>query len=224
MKKSILTIALLAVTVMASAQKYEPNTKWPYLYQDFTTGTIYFEGNQKYSNRKLNIHLLGNKLHYLGEDGRIYQSDDQKVTRVEICADAYIFSNHKLVRIVTAEGTNLLVMLTKANFDALQQSSGAYGASLNSSASCDLSSLDLGGLDKPELGKMLQEKNEGRTIPIENEYFFIIDGKEVNASKKAVEKIIDRERTEEWKLFLKENKLKWKKVESLKLVLGFISK
>lgn len=223
MKKSILTIALLAVTVMASAQKYEPNTKWPYLYQDFTTGTIYFEGNQKNSNRELNIHLLGNKLHYIGEDGRIYQSDDQKVTRVEIGADAYIFSNHKLVRIAAVEGTSLLVMLTKANFDALQQSSGAYGASLNSSASRDLSSLDLGGLDKPELGKMLQEKQDGRIIPTTQQYLFIIGGQQIEATKKSVEKFVGNAKADALKQFLKENKTKWKNEESLAQLLKFLA-
>ena len=43
----------------ASAQKYEPNTRWPYLYQNFTKGVVFFEGNQKSSQMDLNIHLMG---------------------------------------------------------------------------------------------------------------------------------------------------------------------
>ena len=84
----------------ASAQKYEPNTRWPYLYQNFTKGVVFFEGNQKSSQMDLNIHLMGNVLHYIGQDGKIYKNDDQKVTRVEIGDDAYIFSDHKLVKIL----------------------------------------------------------------------------------------------------------------------------
>lgn len=227
MKKTLLTIALLAVTIMATAQKYEPNTKWPYLYQDFTSGTIYFEGNQVSKDRQLNIHLLGNKLHYIGEDGRIYQSDDQKVTRVEIGPDAYIFSDHKLVLLVANEGTNLLVKFTRGDFDAMRSSGGgAYGSSTNSSATRDLSSLafDLGGLDKPELGKMLQEKNDGRTIPMVEQYLFVINGQQVEATKKGVEKFAGEARAAELKAFLKENKTKWKSEESLQQLLGFLSK
>lgn len=219
----MMTMALLACVLSVSAAKYEPNTKWPYLYQDFTKGTIYFEGNQKNSARELNVHLLGNKLHYLGEDGRIYQGDDQKVTRVEIGDDAYIFSDHKLVKIVANEGTNLLVMLTKANFDALQQSGGAYGASLNSSATRDLSSLDLGGLDTPELGKMLQEKNDGRTIPMVQQYFFIIGGQQIEATKKGVEKFVGEAKAGALKQFLKEKKTKWKDELSLTQLLKFLA-
>lgn len=215
----LFTFSLLQV----SAQKYEPNTKWPYIYQDFTKGTIFFEGNQKNSARELNIHLLGNQLHYLGEDGRIYQSNDQKVMRVEIGSDAYIFSDHKLVKIVANEGTNLLVMLTKANFDALQQGNGAYGSSLNSSATRDLSSLDLGGLDMPELGKMLQEKNDGRTIPVTQQYFFIIGGQQIEATKKSVEKFVGPAKADALKQFLKENKTKWKNEDSLTQLMKFLA-
>ena len=223
MRKLVLTLAWLASVITVSAAKYEPNTRWPYLYQDFTKGVVFFEGNQKSSQMDLNIHLMGNVLHYIGQDGKIYKNDDQKVTRVEIGDDAYIFSDHKLVKILANEGTNLLVMLTKANFDALQQSSGAYGASLNSSATRDLSSLDLGGLDTPELGKMLQEKNDGRTIPMVQQYFFIIGGQQIEATKKGVEKFVGDAKADALKQFLKEKKTKWKDELSLAQLLQFLA-
>jgi len=223
MRKLVLTMAWLASVITVSAAKYEPNTRWPYLYQDFTKGVVFFEGNQKSSQMDLNIHLMGNVLHYIGQDGKIYKNDDQKVTRVEIGDDAYIFSDHKLVKILANEGTNLLVLLTKANFDALQQSSGAYGASLNSSATRDLSSLDLGGLDTPELGKMLQEKNDGRTIPMVQQYFFIIGGQQIEATKKGVEKFVGEAKADALKQFLKEKKTKWKDELSLAQLLQFLA-
>ena len=223
MRKTIATTLLLVTALAVTAQKYEANTKWPYLYKDFTEGTIYLEGNQKSSTSELNIHLWGNALHYLGADGRIYQSSDQKVRRVEIGADAYIFSDHKLVRIIAAEGTDLLVLLTRANFDALNAGTGAYGASLNSSASRDLSSLDLGGLDTPELGKMLQERNEGRTIPLQEQYYFIIGGQQIEATKKGVEKFMGDDKADSLKQFLKEHKTKWKQEASLRELLKFLA-
>lgn len=223
MKKVVLTTLLLTTVLTITGQEYEPNTKWPYLYKDFTKGTIYFEGNQKASTLELNVHLWGNALHYVGTDGRIYQSSDQKVMRVEIGTDAYIFFDHKLVKIIAVKGTDLLVSQTQANFDALNTGSGAYGASLNSSASRDLSSLDLGGLDKPELGKMLQEKNDGRTIPLSTTYFFIIDGKIVDANKRAIGKMIQNDRKDQWESLLKNTKIRWKDSESLCKILDFLS-
>ena len=224
MRKVFSVIGLLLLTVVAYAQKFEPNTKWPYVYEHFTPGTIYFEGNEK-SSADMNIHLWGNVLHYVKADGKIYQSDDRKVVRVEIGTDSYIYSDHKLVKLLANQGTNLLVLLTKGDFDAMRSSGGgAYGSSLNSSASRDLSSLgfDLGGLDQPELGLMLQEKKEGRTIPLVYQYFFIIGGQQIEATKKGVGKFLGDAKADAWKQFQKEHKIKWKQEESLKEVLLFL--
>ena len=224
MRKVFSVIGLLLLTVVAHAQKFEPNTKWPYVYEHFTPGTIYFEGNEK-SSADMNIHLWGNVLHYVKADGKIYQSDDRKVVRVEIGTEAYLYSDHKLMQLIANEGTNLLVLLTKGDFDAMRSSGGgAYGSSLNSSASRDLSSLgfDLGGLDQPELGLMLQEKKEGRTIPLVYQYFFIIGGQQIEATKKGVAKFLGDAKADAWKQFQKEHKIKWKQEESLKEVLLFL--
>lgn len=219
-------VFMQAALLTVVAQKYEPNTKWPYLYEDFIPGTIFFEGNQK-STADMNIHLWGNVLHYVKADGKIYQSDEKTVIRVEIGSDAYIYVDHQLKRIVANEGTNLLVKLTKGDFDAMRSSGGgAYGSSLNSSSARDLSSLgfDLGGLDQPELGLMLQEKKEGRTIPLVEQYAFIIDNQQIEATKKGVEKFVGDTRADALKQFLKENKIKWKSEESLQQLLTFLSK
>lgn len=183
------------------------------------------QGNQK-SEGSLNIHLWGNVLHYVNTDGRIYQTDDKGVVRVEIGGDAYIFSDHRLVKVINAKGTNLLVKLTKADFDRLETSTGAYGADLNSSAVKSLSSLELGGLDKPELGKMLQEKDEGKTLTLIDEYYFIVGGLQIEASKNGVEKYLTDAKSAKvagWKTFLKQNKIKWKSEDSLAKVLNFIA-
>jgi hypothetical protein len=221
---SFLLLALTAV-ITASAQKYEPNTKWPYVYDTFTSGTIYFEGNEK-SSANMNIHLWGNVLHYVKDDGKIYQSDDKKVVRVEIGDDAYIYSDHKLVKILANEGANLLVKLSKADFDAMRSNGGgAYGASLNSSATRDLSSLgfELAGMGNPELGLMLQEKRDGRTIPMVQQYFFIIGGQQIEATKKGVEKFVGEAKADALKQFLKEKKTKWKEELSLAQLLQFLA-
>ena len=222
MSRKILLFYLFSLFSMSvGAQRYVPNTKWPYLYEDFQKGTIYMEGNKK-SEAELNVHLLGNVLHYIKPDGKIYHSDDRNIIRVEIGSDAYIYSDRQLVQIVANEGTNLLLKLKKADFDAMEAGSGAYGASLNSSAARDLSSLDLGGLNTPELGKMLQEKKDGRDIPIVENYYFVINDTRIDATKREVEKFVGLERAGDLKKFLKENKIKWKNTESLKQLLKFL--
>lgn len=217
---------VLSTTMALSAQryqKYKPNTKWPYVYENFADGTIYFDSNQK-TQARLNIHLWGNKLHYISSDQKILEADDNNIIRVEIGNDAYIYNDRQLVKILAVEQNNLVVEQTKADFDALFSGTGAYGASLNSSASRDLSSLDLGGLDSPEYGRLLQEREDGRTISLKQQYSFIINDKLIDASKKEVEKLLNDEGKNTLDNFIKQNKIKWKDIDSLKEVLQFICK
>lgn len=222
MRKTVIMLLMLVQCVIGFADGFEPNTKWPYIYEEFTDGTIYF-ANQTKSQAKFNIHLWGNVLHYVNTDGKIYESKEKNVARIEIGGDAYLPIEGKLVQIIANKGNNLVVKFVKGNFNALNQGNGAYGATTNSAATKSLSSLDLGGLNCPELGKMLQEKNDGAYIPLMTEYFFYIDGKRINADKKGVEDFIGADRKQELKDFIKANKIKWKNEDSLKLLLDFVT-
>jgi hypothetical protein len=70
---------------------------------------------------------------------------------------------------------------------------------------------------------MLQERSDGREISLKHKFFFIVNGKQIDASKKDVEGLLSDEGKKEWKTFLKQNKIKWKNVDSLKQVLSFIN-
>ena len=214
----------MLIIALAAMAQYEPNTKWPYIYENFTNGTAYSSDNTK-STLQMNVHLAGNVLHYIGKDDRIYRADDSKITRVEIGSDAYLFINHQLMQLIAAKGKNVIVKLADPDFSRMQSAGGgAYGSDSNTLATSRKSSLDLGGLNTPELAKMLLEKDEGAAIPIVNRYFFIINDQRIEASKGAVEKYLGESNEKEFKAFLKANKIKWKNEESLKQILYFLSK
>jgi len=205
-----------------NAQTYEPTTKWPYLYSDFKVGTVVFKDNGK-TTTQLNIHLLGSVLHY-EKDGLIYHVDNNKIAGIEIGGDNFIPIDGKLVKIVGKLGEDCLAILTLGDFDALVSSTGAYGMSSTTSAVNKLSSIEIGGLSNLNHRQLVLEKQEGRTLPLKTEYFFVIDGKVVKASKADVEKQIPTSKMADYKKFVKENKIKWKNEESLLLLLGFIKR
>lgn len=219
MKKYLILCFMSGFCLFTNAQ-YMPNTRWPYLYENFMEGNIYFEGNKK-SSARLNIHLWGNALHYITPDEKIFESSDTGVIRVEIDKDTYLYADRKLMKLIAKKEKNVLLKLVTGDFDTMTEGTGAYGASLNSSASTALSSLDLGGMDKPLLGKMLKEKNEGREIPLKTAHYYIIDNQLVEANKKELTNLIGLSKKEDWKEFLKKNNIKWKREESLIKVLNF---
>ena len=223
MKRLLFIISLVCLPLLAKAQ-YEPNTRWPYIYENFTEGTAYSSDNTK-STLQMNIHLAGNVLHYIGKDDKIYRAEDNKITRVEIGGDAYLFINHQLMQLIGSHGNNVLLKLQDADFSRMQSAGvGAYGSDANTLATSQKSSLDLGGLNTPELAKMLLEREDGAIIPLVTRYYFIIGDKRIEASKGAVEKLIGEAREKDFKAFVKTNKIKWKNEESLMKILEYLSK
>lgn len=221
--KSLLTslFLLLVIATSAWAQKYEPNTKWPYVYEDFTDATIYFDDNKK-STAKCNIHLVGSTLHYISAEGRVLENTDNRINRVEIGSDLYFPINGKLMQCTFIHGVNMVLKSLRPNLAALRQNGGAYGATTNSAATRELSSLEFAGVNQPEHGRMLQEKKDGVFIPVITEYFLCVDGKVIEADKKPVEQYIGSNRAADWKNFMKSGKIKWKNPDDLAKVLEFI--
>ena len=223
MRKQVLLMTMSVVALLASA--YTPNTKWPYVYENFSEGTLY--RGKDYSVAQFNIHYMGNVLHYISpEDDKIYTAKGNDVDSVMIADRKYVLVDHKdgrkMMEVVAQSGENKAFRLDYVDFDAAMQSSGgAYGSSSNSSATRNLSSLDLGGMNNPKHGLLLQEKNDGKSLVVRSRYYLRIGKFDIEANKKAVEQIVPAEKEEEWKQFLKKNKIKWKKPESLQLVLEF---
>ena len=154
------------------------------------------------------------------------QAIEFNVDSVVIADKTYMLVEHKdgrkMMEVVAQNGENNAFRLDYVDFDAAMQSSGgAYGSSSNSSATRNLSSLDLGGMNNPKHGLLLQEKNDGKSLVVRSRYYLRIGKFDIEANKKAVEQIVPAEKEEEWKQFLKKNKIKWKKPESLLQVLEF---
>jgi hypothetical protein len=220
MKTSFLVLSLFFAIITVQSQTYEPSTKWPYLYENFSNGVIYFSNNTKV-NASVNVHLVQSSLHYLKGE-LIFQVEPKDLIRVEIGNDAFIYIDNQLSRIVNHQANNLLIIVTKVDFDAMAKPSGAYGMSTSSSATRDLSSLEISGLTNNNHRKMLIEKEEGKSLPLKVDYYFVIDNKTINASKKNMEKELNPELHAKFKIFLKQNKMKWRNEEHLINLLRFL--
>lgn len=220
MKKQLFA-AMMAVAALC-ANAFTPNTKWPYLNENFAEGTVY--RGKDYSMARFNIHLLGNVLHYINpDDDKIYTAKHSDMDSVVIAGKKFVQTpvEGKLMEVLAVSGENLVLKLEYADFNVLAANSGAYGASLNSSASNNWASLDLAGMNTPRHGLMLQERNDGSDLRMRAKYYLLIGSRCVAANKGDVEDLLPAERKDEWKKFLKENKIKWKNPESLAVVLGF---
>ena len=223
MKRVFCFAIMLSCITSVFPQEYTPNTKWPYLYEDFTFGTVFFADSSKFE-AELNVHLQGNRLHYISKEGKVLVKNRKDIVKVVIGEDNYVNSDFGLVKIIASKDSDYLFQVDKADFEALiSDNGGAYGSSLNSSAITKLTSLELGGLNNSKHALMLQEKYDGKDILIKKEYYFFLRGKQLKANKKSIEGCIKNEILEELELFIKKNRIKWKKKDALVKLFNYLT-
>lgn len=207
----------------ASGQDYEPTTKWPYLNKNFQKGTFYLNtGNT--TEKEVNIHLFRSVIHYVENDVIHELSNSRDVDSIRIAAETYVYIGNEVYQVLKQiDADNGLYLLALGNFDDLAVTTGAYGVKSHTSAVTKYNSLDLGGLTERNFIKLTAEKDDGKFFPIHKTYYFKIDGKLIRAGKKDLEKEIESPQIKERLLqYLKKNKVKWNKADSLADLFGTI--
>ena len=214
MKKMVLyAVMLFSGLYTASAQDYEPTSTWPYLYPDFTAGILHINSSEEREGL-YNIHILEGRLHFI-EGDLVKEANPADVYSVKIGKDIYINAGGKK----SDSGSvvqEILVDKTKLN-----ASGAAYGASSNSMATRNLSSLEqAGSMVNTNHMELKNSKNEGYILPLAVKIYLMTGGKTIYASRKDVSRETGEEKM---KVFLKEHKVRWKDPQSLLQVVDFIA-
>lgn len=201
---------------------YQPTTTWPYLYEEFQDGTVYFHDKRKATDMKLNVHLQHATLHHL-EGDKILQTNSSDISKVEIGNDIFIYMNGLLVQLIKSEENCMLVKLVEIDFKALNKSpTGAYGMTTEVSATKDLSSFQLGeSTANLNHSQMKLEQSDGKELPLIKEYYFILGDKIIEATRKDVTKSLTEAGQTQLKAFIKQHKIKWKDESGLIKLLDF---
>lgn len=222
MKKLVASILLIAsYAVSAIGQSYNPTTMWPYINKEFAHGTVIFSDNTK-KDGVFNIHLLNCELHSLDKNN-IISVTNKDIVRVDIADKGYIFIDNELCEIIAASPKAIAVKRTKGDFDKLLTGTGAYGSSLNTSGKTDLSSIEIGGMHNTDHNDMRSQRDNSRYLPVKVTKYIIYNGKTVEVTKKNVLSLIPEEKQAEWKIYVKENKIKYGKEESLPKIIDYLT-
>lgn len=221
MKKLILTIVALLAAAFAFAQEY--STAWPYLYNDFTPGEVLTVKGAKL-NYPMNIHILHGRLHFI-EDGLIKEAATKDVLLIKIGQDEFLGVDQDVMKIAARAEKGFVMAHLLGDFEALNEAGGAYGSSTTSSATRKLTSIDIQGKVNQNHMELREGRHDGESVNLKTIYYLVIPGmNKIPASRKEVEQAIGPERKAEFKAWLKENKIKWNKPESLAKVVDFIAK
>lgn len=219
--KEILTIILASAFVIClKAQNYEPTSTWPYLYPDFTAGTLYVNVSGEQKDGLYNIHILEGRLHFI-EGDLIKEASPADVYSVRIGDDIYLNAGGTMMRVLAESNAGVVLQETVVDKTRLNSSSAAYGASANSMAAWNLSSIEqAGSMVNTNHMELKNSKNEGYILPLAVKIYLMTGGKTIYASRKDVSRETGEEKM---KVFLKEHKVRWKDPQSLLQVVDFIA-
>lgn len=220
MRKLILT-AVLAIGsfMMASAQK--PTTTYPYLYPQFIDGRVVMETGNK-DEKKLNIHLRADKLHYIDND-IIKEAFLNDVKAVEIGNDIFIPVFGRMMKVIAKNDNGCVAAEILGDFEAAREAKGAYGTSSTSSSTMKLTSLQTDAQVNQNYMNIFNEKDQGMELRVRTTYYLITPKFKVKANKKDVDTSLPANAAADYKSFLKANKVKWSDPQSLLTVIDFLN-
>lgn len=219
MKRLIVIAAALLATATAFAQ-YEPTTTWPYIYPDFTSGTLKMNGGSD-KEGLYNIDLANNTLHFI--DGElIKEASKLEVFSVQIGEDVFVNAGGRMMKLLAKNDNGYVAQGTEVDVVKLNSTGAAYGSSSSSVGTASYSSLDGIGGNRTNMNHMeiKSNKDSGQTLPIIKKLYIVTGGKVIYATKKDVSEAVDADAL---KAFLKENKVKWTDPQSLMPVIDFIA-
>lgn len=223
MKKAFyLLLLLFCITARA---EYSPTTMWPYLYEDFTEGLVMYKSGSAIKG-KLNIHLEQGELQYIEGDA-IMTTDLRNVEYAIVGTDKFVVAEQSMMKVIEENDarTAFVLLSVLGDFEALYVGTGAYGSSANTQAVRSQSSLEIGGKNVVSHAKLLAEKKEdsGKSLSTKEKLYIKVGDESSPAYQKDIEKIFGLSGNQEWKSFLKANKIKWRKTGDLFKVVEFIS-
>ncbi len=222
MKRIILAIIGLWMTIGLAAQE-GPTTTWPYLYPVFTDGTIYYSGGKEISTL-INVHVAHGEVHFVDKDlvKQLFLTDE--VYMITIGDDIYVNPGRGVMKVVAKNDSGCVVQEKLGDFAALAETGGAYGTSSTTSATRKLSSITTDAQINQPYMLLQQSKEDGAPVPLVSKYYIFTSGELIPASKKSVTDWLPSQRQDEWKAWLKQNKIRWKEPQSILLVLDFLNK
>ena len=209
----LLSVAMLLISFSAFAQ-YEPTTKWPYIYSDFTSGEIQLTmtGVKK---GVFNIHILHGRLHFIDKD-YIHEAKSSDVSSVRIGDDFYVNFSGKMMKVLARPDNVYVVEGLEVDMNQLNATGGAYGSSSTTLATTALSSIEEFGTGAAATNHMelKNARDEGRTLPLIAKRYIMLPGQLIFAAKKDVMSVPGADSAETG-AFIKEQKIKFKDVHSL---------
>ena len=219
MKKFVIVLAALFLAASA-LRAQSPTTTYPYIYPQFTVGRVVMDGGRA-EEKKMNIHLRRDALHYLDND-IVKEAFLTDVKAVEIGTDVFVPVMGRMMKAVAKNGKGCVAEEILGDFESSREAAGAYGVPSTSSATMKLTSIQTDAQVNQNYMNILNERDNGVELRLVHNYYVVSPLYKVKATKKDITETLPENRQDAWKDFLKTHKINWKRPQSLLEVVDFL--
>ncbi|MBQ6576408.1 MAG: hypothetical protein IJL91_01490 [Bacteroidales bacterium] len=224
------TLTLCLFSLMGNAQQnrakepstFEPRETWPFLYEEFTQGTIRTSAGDLTEGPSFNVTATDNRLLYIKDD-KIMLADMNSVYTVKIEDDVYLNVMGQLYKVLSELDRGVVLKQYCLDIDQLNKVKIGYGVSSSTGSAMGLQvSLD-GRFDFTNMSvqQSRHNKDSGEIIPMRESYYLYVKNTLIPATQRTVTTWpgVDKKAAND---FIKNEKIKWKQTESLEKLIIFL--
>ncbi len=218
----VVSALVTSFSLFAQDRDYEPLTTWPYLYGNFVPGSITTFHGSDIDYGLVNVNVINGKVHYV-QDGKIMEADMRTVSSVRIGDDEYVNISGGLVKLLRECERGAVVCSIRVDTEAMNKSDIGYGkSSLASTQNVSLNTLaDVNATLNKSLDLVYGEKESGDLLILRKTNGIVYQGMFVPAVRTEILNIygIDKDAV---KKFVKDNKIKFSRVEDLARLVDYL--
>lgn len=219
----ILSLSCL-LSLSAGDRGFEPLTTWPYVYEEFRSGTVTNYQGTEIVYDKVNLCLVNGRVHYV-KDGRIMEADDRSASALRIGDDSYVRISGRFVKVLrrTANG-GVVALSSVVDEEEMSRKDIGYGKSaLASTQNVSLTAIsgDLPFSVNKAIDVVDKEKYGGEKLAVRETKGICLNGMFIPASRADVLKIPGLDKAAV-KNFIKAEKIKFSDTDDLAKLADFL--
>ncbi|MBQ6576400.1 MAG: hypothetical protein IJL91_01450 [Bacteroidales bacterium] len=203
--------------------RFEPTTTWPYLFEDFSPGTVLTNKGNTLDYDKLNVNVINGKMHFVKDD-KIMEIDMMTVYVVRVKEDVFLNVQGKLMKVMKETENGAVVSLTEVDKEKMSRTSIGYGTSaIASTQNISTAALESnsGSIINKSLGSATVDRFAGDPLILMKTTYLVVDGLLLPARKKDV--ISDaRFNSKQVEDYIKQHKTKWNNTDNLSELVEFL--
>jgi len=200
MKRLIIALLSLFITISPSWSQDYCKTTWPYLYEHFTAGKVHLLGGGV-SEAELNVCVADNKLHFMDE-GVTKEADMEKVLLVEIEGDVYTQIDGLFLKEEVQGPKGMIAAYIEADIAKISETPGAYGSNGTTMATSKISNLSFSNFESVSHANLQRVNEGGKVLELKKTYYVICNGRLQKAVRSTILKSLNPMQKKDFLAFL----------------------